>query len=284
MPLLFAVLLLAQITGPSPAASPATTVPPEPMRMIDPFTARSLFLTVMANGKEVGSATGFVVANGARRYLITNGHVVSGKNPATGKLILPASPTALRIQHHGSVLGRWSPQTEPLFNPDGSRRWLEHPAGRSIDVIALPLTQLPSAVTTYPFDVAHLDDSDMQAVVAMPVSIIGFPLGLVGPERFPIWKTGHIASDPDLDFEGKPAFLLDATTRGGMSGSPVVLRAVGSYRNKDGGFAITTGGASTRFLGIYSGRLHKESEIGIVWRPEVIPAILATAKEGPGAV
>ena len=52
----------------------------------------------------------------------------------------------------------------------------------------------------------------------MPISIIGFPLGMSGPSRMAIWKTGHIATEPDVDYNGEPFFIIDATTRQGMSG------------------------------------------------------------------
>ena len=111
----------------------------------------------------------------------------------------------------------------------------------------------------------------------MPVSIIGFPLGLTSEGAFPIWKSGHIASDPDLDYNGLPAFLIDATTRGGMSGSPVVLRLLGGYSTRSGSTIMTQTRPSTLFLGIYSGRVHGESEIGIVRRPKVISEVLERA-------
>jgi hypothetical protein len=118
----------------------------------------------------------------------------------------------------------------------------------------------------------------MIPVVAMPVSIIGFPLGLTGPGVFPIWKTGHIASDPDLDYGGTPSFLIDATTRGGMSGSPVVLRLTGGFEMRKGGFILAGSGISTLFLGVYSGRLNDQSEIGKVWKPQLVSEILAQIK------
>ena len=118
-----------------------------------------------------------------------------------------------------------------------------------------------------------LADANVVPQVAMPVSIIGFPLGLTGPGVFPIWKTGHIASEPALDYKAEPLFLIDATTRGGMSGSPVVFRATGGYKQKTGEYIISSGPV-TLFLGIYSGRLHKASEIGRVWRPRLIKEIL----------
>lgn len=270
--LLSAILAAAMALQDSASVPPA--VPTPAPRMIDPLTVSSLYLSIQAGGSEIGTATGFVVNHSGRPYLITNGHVVTGRHPSTGVLVLSASPDSLKIWHHSKILGQWAPQTERLLGSAGTPRWLTHPLGLAVDVVALPLTVLPADVMVYPLPIEALLGADMAFGVAMPVSIIGFPLGLTGPERFAIWKTGHVASDPDLDFRNMPAFLIDATTRGGMSGAPVVLRLPGSHVRADGSFVVTTGGTPTRFLGVYSGRIHDQSEIGIVWKPQVIAQIL----------
>ena len=78
--------------------------------------------------------------------------------------------------------------------------------------------------------------------------VVGFPEGLVDSTEphfpRPIFKSGHIAFDPRIDFNGEPVVLLDAITRLGQSGSPVF--ATESAWN--GGFVPNC------FLGIYSGR------------------------------
>jgi hypothetical protein len=145
-----------------------------------------------------------------------------------------------------------------------------------VDVVALRLQSIDKQVRLYSLDLS-LAEKDMRAYVGIPVSIIGYPLGFAGPGRFPIWKTGHIASEPDLDYNGEPLFLIDATTRAGMSGAPVVLRQVGGYMTKSGDQKIVPG-VSTRFLGIYSGRLPGDSELGRVWRPRLIKEILDQGK------
>lgn len=244
---------------------------------IDPLSACSLRLELATKGNTLGTATGFVVESGGRYYLITNWHVVAARNPDTNQLLSDtgAVPEELRIVHHlKERLGSWAVFSEPLFDTNGSPRWLEHPQGRVIDVVAVPLTDHPD-VAFYPLDLS-LTDTNMLPQPGMPVSIIGYPFGLATGVAWPIWKTGHIASDPDLDYDGRPAFLIDATTRGGMSGSPVVLRLSGGYPTRDGSF-ILAGGVATLFLGVYSGRIHGQAEIGRVWRPLVIEEILGPA-------
>jgi len=89
--------------------------------------------------------------------------------------------------------------------------------------------------------------------------------------KFPVWKTGHIASEIDIDHEGEPVFLIDATTKPGMSGSPVLAVRRGWVQRSSG---IAIGGSATRFLGVYSGLTHSESDVGVVWKPSVVDAVL----------
>ncbi len=52
--------------------------------LVDPLSARSLLLETAVNGYPLGTATGFVVQKGNQPYLITNWHVVAGRNADTG--------------------------------------------------------------------------------------------------------------------------------------------------------------------------------------------------------
>ena len=245
--------------------------------MIDPLSLCSLWVETIALGKPFGTATGFCVNANGRKLLITNWHVVSGRDADTGKALssTAAIPDELAIRHHSSAgLGQWVIESQRLQTPSGANAWHEHPSGNAVDVIALPLEMQNPDIQIYPLDLG-LADFDMMVYVAMPVSIIGFPFGLSTAGAWPIWKTGHIASDPDLDYDDRPAFLIDATTRAGMSGSPVVLRSYGGYASSKAHMVIG-GGPGTRFLGVYSGRIHNQAEIGRVWRPSSIKEILAT--------
>jgi hypothetical protein len=142
-------------------------------------------------------------------------------------------PEEAIIMHHSSQrLGSWTPREEPLKDSSGDRRWHAHPDGSNVDIAALPL-QNTDSVTTYTLDL-DLANEGLALQPAMAVSIVGFPLGETASGAFPIWKTGHIASDPDVDYRSDPVFLVDATTRSGMSGSPVYRREYGAVR-KGGG-------------------------------------------------
>ena len=246
-----------------------------PAARIDPLSISSLHLTACFNGNHIGTATGFVVQHQDRSFLITNRHVCTGLDPETGETFFASSapPDSLTVAHNaGSKLGTWLEITYRLLDDQKSPLWLEHPAGGDVDVVALRIDPRTD-IQFYPIDLG-LADTDLIPEPGMTVFIIGFPFGRSSTGRLAIWKTGHIASDPEIDYDGKPALLIDATTRKGMSGSPVVVTSYGGYRTRKGHLV---GGTfkQTLLLGIYSGRLHKDLEIGIVWKPRVIREIVS---------
>jgi len=81
-----------------------------------------------------------------------------------------------------------------------------------------------------------------------------------------------VASEPELDFEGLPRFLIDSRTKGGMSGSLVIARRQGSYSRQGGGTVM--GGQATRFLGVYSGRMRADLDLGIVWKKDDVVKVI----------
>lgn len=249
-----------------------------PTILIDPLSTQSLLVETMANGYSLMTATAFVVDRNGRFFLITNWHVAAGRDPLTNQPTHPSAaiPDSLRIIHHAKGnLGSWHVITEPLYKEDGTPRWIEHSQGQLVDVVALPLSNLSDEIDIYPFNLS-LADADLVPQPAMSVSIVGFPFGLSAGGVWPIWKTGHIATDPDIDFDGRPSFLIDATTRSGMSGSPVVVRSSGGHKTRSGVY-ILAGGITTKFLGVYSGRIRDDAELGRVWRPRVVDEILSAA-------
>lgn len=254
--------------------------------MVDPLSLIPLHVeTFFVNDKalpysetKVSDATAFVFSGpDGKNFLITNWHVVSGRHPTTNSPLSPkaAIPNVISCWFHGSKeVGTWVRIQLPLVNWGTEEKlWLEHPMGKNIDVIALPLEDL--FITLYPL-YPNLFITDVKISPSEPVSIIGFPFGLPSSGQLPIWKTGHVASDTDFDFDDKPAFLIDATVRPGMSGSPVVVRER-EFLSDDKSIFIPIN--ASKFLGIFSGGMkeeHKDIEIGIVWKPVVIDEILQT--------
>jgi len=189
---------------------------PSKQVLIDPLSTSSLIVESRVNGKSLGTATGFCIEANEKFFLVTNWHVVAGRNPDTGELLSNTGgiPDELRIVHHSSKgLGSWTVRKEGLLTAEGNPRWLEHPAGSAVDVVALPLDTSNPEVKIFPLDLG-LANFDMIVQVAMPVSIIGFPFGIATAGAWPIWKTGHIASDPDLDAAQVTVLIMSLITAG----------------------------------------------------------------------
>lgn len=250
---------------------------------IDQFSTISLFIKTSkkVDGKFIPTttATGFIYKKNKINYLITNWHVVSGKNVNGKPQVTPqgidiSNPERLEIFFHRKTLGEWKAVEIELYK-NQKPIWLEHPKGKEVDVVAIPL-KLRSIddilLELYPINEVRFDD-DLLVFPSMEVSIIGFPYGFSSFGKLPIWKTGQISTDFDIDIRGLPLFYIDAATRGGMSGSPVICRT-SSYNTKNG-YVIRAGGYAQKFLGIYSGRLLPgDSDIGLVWKVECLDEII----------
>lgn len=252
--------------------SPSPQQVPQPRQInLDISSVTSLQLKIFHDDVEIGGATGFVVEKNNKYYLVTNRHVVlacaQDKNPSNVGGWICANKLGIfhnKLNH----LGEWIWVIEDLMDEHNTRRWVEHPTlGGAADLVALPLKHTED-VKFYPLD-TELSKTDIVVGPADPVSVVGFPYGLAEQGGLPVWKTGTVASDLDIDFGGKPVFLIDTTSRPGMSGSPVYLVCSGTYRGSDGLVRILTGGSIKKFLGVYSEQFQAH-ELGGVWKAQTV--------------
>ncbi len=242
----------------------------------------SLLILMTSNGQQLASGTGFVVEQDGKNYLITNRHNLAGRG-ANNQPLNPsgATPNVVQVLHNAKgALGQWRTVPEPLADNAGLPLWLEHPVhGRQVDVVALPLTNL-AGVELYPYKPSE-PGPPLAASIAGDVSIIGFPFGMTAGGALGVWSRGAIASEPDIDFNGLPLFLVDSRTRPGQSGSPVIIYASGGMvPMADGGSAVF-GGPVERLLGVYSGRVNDQSDLGFVWKIQLVVEILAAGQRNP---
>jgi S1-C subfamily serine protease len=241
---------------------------------------QSLLLQPRVGTTILGSATGFVVSRSDRHYLITNRHVVRGRHNDTDEFLHPsgAVPDNVIIWHNSrGKLGTWLPKEERLLDVTGRSLWLEHAVyGGRVDVVALPLTDIDDA-SLYAYDPWNPGP----AIVVSPsdlVSIIGFPFGLLAGGAFGIWISGFVASEPQIQLNDLPCFLVDSRTRPGSSGSPVIAHRTGGAVSLEGGNTTLGGGPVTRFLGVYSGRLNEASELGFIWKVTLVAEIIENGR------
>ncbi len=241
-------------------------------------SVKSLLLEMRFQGQPLATGTGFVVTAPLGPVLITNWHNLAGRNPQTKQPLSSTGgvPDEVVIVHNrADKLGHWVPRTEPIVN-SGAPLWREHPTlGDTADIVALPLTQLDD-VHMYTYDGLGANDPKIFCGPADSLSVVGFPFGLQAGGSLAVWATGFVASEPQIDFQGRPVFLIDCRTRPGQSGSAVIAhRSGGMVAMEDGGSAAF-GGPVTRFLGIYSGRINEQSDLGLVWKASAISELVAS--------
>ena len=224
-------------------------------------------------------------------YLVTNWHVVTGLVPST---LLPIDanlpkPSVLRLfykrraNEQRTTVNTWTLDIK-LYDR-GNPVWFEHSKRQHVDVVALkvPVAEL-GEFANLPINSIE-QESRLKLYVGMDSFVLGFPEGISGPGKTPIWKRASIASEPDYDFRNVPGFIVDTATRSGMSGSPVIVRHSGIFKPHEEpqfrGDEIL--GTVSKFVGIYSGRYADDPmgvSLGMVWRSVVLDDILTGKTKG----
>lgn len=241
-------------------------------------SVQSLFIELFRDNSFLGSATGFVIKSKTQNYLITNWHVVTNKNPINKNWIDPnhaTSPNKIAIVHNAKQLGKYSVRTERLIDALSLPLYNEFTIGNEmLDVVAIPLMDTAGDIQIYPVNYQKTADS----LLLQPTDrlfVLGFPKGLRSAPFLPIWKSGLIASEPDIDQENKPIIWLDIASFGGMSGSPVYL-ITDKLNFKNGGSANLIGGIESFFLGVFSHG--QEINIGALWKASYLNKIFSNLK------
>ena len=255
-------------------------------------TAKSLYIEMFFDETLLSSATAFLAANNRDSHcaLITNRHNLTGRNQDNGQYLSKhaAIPNNVVIHFHKKVenfvdIGQeWVKVKLPLYRDDGTPFWIEHPIiGEKADIVALNL-KWGSDVVKYPYYLdTNLDHKNLVISPAESVSVIGFPFGMSSHGKLPIWATGFLAQELSLIQSSYPVFLIDCRTRQGQSGSPVIAFRTSGYRHaKEGGETFIMGvGVVWEFLGVYSGRVNPESDLGKVWHVSAIKELIFEAEE-----
>ena len=246
----------------------------------------------------LSTATGFFLEIDDAAFIVTNWHVVSGKNFLTKQPLSPTGRLPTRLigdfvmisdpMLDGRLGARSVSVPVNIYGTDRSPLWLEHPIlGSQCDVVVLPVQGSLSSSKVLHNIANRIDDGRVPIEPGCTVFVVGFPRSLkIGP-GLPLWKSGYIASETTFDVsigeQTLPAFFIDSQTREGMSGSPVFAHYVGIWNPEDphaplqeDDLSMNTLGRGMQFLGCYSGRLGPEEEgaaLGLCWREEILREI-----------
>lgn len=225
-------------------------------------------VSIRKGPKELGHATAFFFSTANRVYLVTNKHVVTSMPGG-----LSEQPDALRVRLHTDI-------GDPKKNADvdiplsraGRATWHAHSRA---DVAVVDIDQ--DSVRQHVVRWLTRDNFIPSNLVVSPgedVLVLGYPLGFHDNiNNLPIVRSGTVASAYGFDFRGDPAFLINATIHGGMSGGPVFTKSKEGWMDTSNNFHMAP--PQQFFLGIQSMRLNApagEPEFGIavVWYARVI--------------
>lgn len=194
--------------------------------------------------------------------IVTNKHVVSGAVSGTFSL-------TLRGLDGGPLTGQHITIELDKFE----QRWIPHPDAE-VDLCVMPIAALlhEADAAGKRFFFVSLEDSLLpspadlaELSVLEEVLMIGYPNGIWdAANNMPILRRGITATHPNLDYEGRKEFLIDAACFPGSSGSPVFLFNTGGWMDRKGNTMM--GGVRVKLLGLlYAGPQHTATgEVRIV--------------------
>lgn len=194
--------------------------------------------------------------------LVTNAHVV--KNASRGLIELPERSgdkpkigARLRIEVDGSMLTRHiADQDDLALLPIGGLLNQLEKENRPVFFRSVTPGLIPTAEAMDEF--AALEE----------ITFIGYPSGLYDEHNVsPIIRQGITATPLWNNFQGEPAFLVDAGVFPGSSGSPVFIMSQGAYTHK-GGLTI---GNRLFFLGVLTEAIQRTE-------PNMPPVFLGIGK------
>ena len=184
-----------------------------------------------------GFAYGVETEKGTAHFLITNRHVVE---------------KAVRLRVHmirsdgagGPALGQRTDIRIVDFNPD---YWVGHPDA-DVDVVAMPLYPLlvrmedlgrPAFFRSVAPELCLTSESEKDLDSIEEVTFVGYPSGIYDQKNLlPVARKGTTATPPAVDYNGLPAFLIDASVFPGSSGSPVFIADKGLHVARSGNVVL----------------------------------------------
>ena len=244
------------------------------MGLFEQLSVTPCYLRLYFGETLLANATCFFVLSAEGPVLVTNRHNFTGRNNITGEVLhtqggIPNNAVVTfqtpggEVYYHIDLLD----QTNPALPS-----WTEHPTlGESADIVALPVQELANIVNENT-GITLADDWHRWGV-GSELHVIGFPYGQIGGP-FPIWSKGYIASEPDVEIANLPIFLIDCRSRPGQSGSPVYAQFKRGDIVEHKGETYAAKNVMNYFVGIYSGRLRSDSDLGFVWKRSSIEELV----------
>jgi hypothetical protein len=245
------------------------------------------------NDSVIGRGSGFFYLWEGNPLLVTNWHVVSGRNVFTKQLLSANGYIPAKLRYFGLQLNQVGNEirfarTEWVISlPEDAQSLLAEPPsidGAEIDIWAAPVVQgsvIEKNSGRKGFQGSENLSSFVNDHVAKNISsqvgedclILGYPLSNYDGLKPPVWKTASLASEPGIPLGGLPLFLVDGHTTSSMSGAPIFRRlTTGIAQNPI--TKVFSEQAQFAFLGVYAGRLQsadlENTGLGYGWYGSLI--------------
>lgn len=241
----------------------------------------------LQNG-QIGTGTGFFYRFAEDEgvhvpAIITNKHVIAGAKK--GRFIMTLADgdgNPIQQGHHAFIFDNFE------------QMWVSHPES-NVDLCSMPIAPLLEAANKESKKLFYVSldkslipsNAELEDMVLMEeITMVGYPNGIWDQvNNMPIFRRGITATHPNLDYNGKPEFLIDAACFPGSSGSPVFLYNQFGYATKSGG--MTIGPGRLKLLGVlYAGPQHTVSgEVKVITIPtQNVPIAISTIPNNLGMV
>jgi len=169
------------------------------------------------NNTVTGFLFSFVDTNGFLPVVVTCWHVVA--NSGGGHFLVSLTTT----NYKGRI--------DFVFHAGD---WIRHP-DTNIDLAVLPFAAFVDQVARNQLSPDIMPITDKLVATKMEdfgvfqeIKFIGYPIGAWDEKHnLPIVRRGMTATDPGVDYNGMPKFLIDAAVYPGSSGSPIFVAEEG---------------------------------------------------------
>src|SRR5579862_2332766 len=222
---------------------------------VEPASLMTTPVVLLNGATPVLQGTGFFFASTDSEdrpqtvFLVTNYHVVTGHAPGA-----PGNAMGNQIEfifHEDRLtLAKVRRIVLDLYDINGKPKWVSSNVYTDADVVLLPIPASKYAeIQPYVFIEAHTR-GDIKIRPTSGATLVGYPYGLSDTAHFlPVWKTEQVATEPGIDFDDRPVFLVDVSAFPGMSGSPVLAAENGIYETEEGPMRT---GRVLKLLGVFS--------------------------------
>lgn len=243
-------------------------------------------IDVYHKSKYLWTGTGFFYNSGKKKYIVTNKHILDKEKKRWFQGGGFNIPSKVVVKIHGSHTDLLKHTIWEIQLRDDNRNFWHSHSKIDCDVALIPLddkTLIGEHLKTFiPYFSPRLTFISEPLINTFDINsfamlaVLGYPLAFHdATHNLPIGRTASLATPYNVDFNGKPCFLVDGRLFEGMSGSPVVCTPHNLF---------VQGGKpeGQKLLGIFSEQIISNKQplqLHVVWHARLIKEIADKVEE-----